>query len=97
MVHQFLILIHSIQCWFFFSKSSGLRINSSKTKIVWIGSKQFSNQVFHHIRWKLDWECTTFILLGIEFSVKLNEVTLLNFNLQFLDLTMEPKNSYPYW
>ena len=50
--------------------------------MVWIGSKKFSNQVFHHTRWKLDWGCTTFDLFGIEFSVQLDEVTELNFNLQ---------------
>ena len=59
-----------------------MRINSSKTKVIWIGSKQISNQVFHHTRWKLDWGCTTFILLCIEISVQLNEITESNFNLQ---------------
>ena len=44
----------------FFSKFSGLKINCSKTKIIWIGSKKFSSQVFHHSRWKLDWGSTTF-------------------------------------
>ena len=34
----------------FFSSFSGLKINTSKTKIVWIGSKKFSDQVFHHTR-----------------------------------------------
>ena len=46
----------------FFSSFSDLKINSSKTKIVWIGSKKFSDQVFHHTRWKLDWGSTTFSL-----------------------------------
>lgn len=52
----------------FFSKFSGLKVNCSKTKIVWIGSKKFSKQVFHHTRWKLDWGSTTFVLLGIHFQ-----------------------------
>ena len=47
----------------FFSKFSGLKINTSKTKIIWIGSKKFSDEVFHHSRWKLDWGCTDFNLL----------------------------------
>lgn len=66
----------------FFSHISGLKINSSKTKIVWIGSKKFSNEVFHHSRWKLDWGSTSFNLLGIEFSVDLDKMTSLNYNKQ---------------
>ena len=27
---------------------SGLKLNPSKTKIIWIGSKKFSKYVFHH-------------------------------------------------
>ena len=66
----------------FFSSFSGLRINTSKTKIVWIGSKKFSDQVFHHTRWKRDWGSTTFNLLGINFSVDLEEIENINFGLQ---------------
>ena len=44
----------------YFASFSGLRINSSKTKIIWIGSKKFSDQVFHHTRWKLDWAPPTY-------------------------------------
>ena len=29
-----------------FSKLSGLKINNSKTKIVWIGAKEFSKEVY---------------------------------------------------
>lgn len=59
----------------FFSKFSGLKVNCSKTKIIWIGSKKFSKEVFHHTRWKLDWGSTTFVLLGIHFSVNLENIT----------------------
>jgi exonuclease III len=65
----------------FFSKLSGLNVNSSKTKIIWIGSKKFSNQVFHHPRWKLDWGSTSFSLLGIQFSVDLESVTEINYDI----------------
>ena len=37
-----------------FYKLSGLKINSLKTKVSWIGSKKLSNQVFHHSRCKLE-------------------------------------------
>ena len=64
-----------------FSQMSGLYMNISKTKIVWIGSKKFSNEVFHHPRWKLEWGTTTFNLLGIMFSVNLDEIIELNYNI----------------
>ena len=66
----------------YFSTFSGLKINSSKTKIVWIGSKKFSKEVYHHARWKLEWGCSTFNLLGIEFSVDLKQIVDLNYNIQ---------------
>ena len=37
-----------------FYKMSGLKINGLKKKVISIGSKKFSNQVFHHSRWKLE-------------------------------------------
>ena len=62
----------------FYAQLSGLKINSSKTKIIWIGSKKFSSQVFHHDRWKLDWGSSEFNLLGINFSVDLSKIVDLN-------------------
>lgn len=46
------------------------------------GSRKFSDPVFHHTRWKLDWGSTTFSLLGIEFCVELDKITVLNYNIQ---------------
>ena len=66
----------------FFSNLSGLKINNSKTKIVWIGSKKISSGVFHHSRWKLDWGSDFFNLLGIKFSVVLDKITSLNYGHQ---------------
>ena len=63
----------------YFACISGLRINFSKTKMVWIGSKKFSKEVFHHTRWKLDWESSNFDLLGIKFSTNLPEMIDLNY------------------
>ena len=59
-----------------------MQINSTKTKIIWIGSKKFSDEVFHHSRWKLDWGCTDFNLLGIHFSVELDKIIELNYGIQ---------------
>ena len=44
----------------YFANLSGLKINIQKTKMIWIGSKKFSKDVYHHSRWKLDWNSTTF-------------------------------------
>lgn len=63
----------------YFAIISGLRINFSKTKMIWIGSKKFSKEVFHHTRWKFEWNNTTFDLLGIKFCIDLKEMVELNY------------------
>lgn len=75
-------LFEALETIDFYSSFSGPKINSSKTKIVWIGLKKFSDQVFHHTRWKLDWGSTSFNLLGFQFSVDLDEIVDSNFSLQ---------------
>lgn len=75
-------LFEALETIDFYSSFSGLKINTSKTKIVWIGSKKFSDQVFHHTRWKLDWGSTSFNLLGFQFSVELSEIVDINFGNQ---------------
>ena len=62
----------------YFASISGLKINSEKTKLVWIGSKKFSDQVYHH-RWKLEWGVTRFNVLGIDFDVNLENMELQNY------------------
>lgn len=56
-------------------------VNCSKTKIVGIASRKFSKQVFNHIIYKLDFGSTTFVLLRIFISVKLQNITELNYNI----------------
>ena len=63
----------------YFAIISGLKINILKTKMVWIGSKKFSKEVFHHTRWKLDWNNRKFDLLGIKFCTDLHEMIDLNY------------------
>ena len=65
---------------FFFENISGLKINFQKTKMVWIGSKKISSEVFHHTRWKLDWNNSYFDILGVKFSINLTEMIDLNNN-----------------
>lgn len=70
----------------FFADISGLNINFSKTEMVWIGSKKFSKETFHYSRWKLDWNNTNFDLLGIKFSVNLDDMINLNYNVKLDDI-----------
>jgi hypothetical protein len=65
----------------YFAIISGLRINFSKTKMISlrIGSKKLSKEVFHHTRWKFNWNNTTFHLLGIKFCIDLKEMVELNY------------------
>ena len=86
-------LFEALNCLDQFAKISGLYINSAKTKIIWIGSKKFSKEVFHHDKWKLEWGITKFNSLGIDFSVNLQEITLINYKKQ----TSKVKNLLQHW
>lgn len=61
-----------------FANISGLKINNSKTRAVWIGSRKFCGETFNH-RYKLDWKQTDFTILGIKFSCNLDKMIKLNF------------------
>lgn len=56
-----------------FARLSGLKIITSKTKAVWIGSKMFRGETFNH-RFKLDWIQGQFTIPGIKFSCNLEEM-----------------------
>ena len=58
---------------------SGLKVNSSKTRAVWVGSRKFCGETFNH-RYKLDWKQTDFTILSIKFSFNLDKMIKLNFN-----------------
>ena len=62
-----------------FGSYSGLKMNKEKTRVIWIGRKRFSKDKLN-INTKLVWGQTVFELLGIKFSVKLNEMLDLNFD-----------------
>lgn len=62
-----------------YANVSGLKINFSKTKIIWIGCKKFSKEVYHHSRWKFTEFHTRFNLLGISFSVNMEEMIDINY------------------
>ena len=54
-----------------FGSFSGLRMNKSKTKLIWIGRKKYSKDNLE-INQHLEWEETKLTLLGINFDVDLN-------------------------
>ena len=68
----------ALQTLSIFAKISGLKVNNSKTKAVWIGSKKFSGETFNH-RFKLDWNQNNFEILGIIFSCNLDTMIQLNY------------------
>ena len=62
-----------------FGTISGLKINTDKTKIVWIGKKKNSLDKFD-IKQKLAWGTSEFNLLGLTFSVNLKKMVSLNYS-----------------
>ena len=61
-----------------FGSFSGLKINTNKTKLVWIGRKIHCREKLK-VTNRLEWGITEFKLLGITFSVDLDEVPNLNY------------------
>ena len=62
-----------------FEKISGLKINLSKSQVIWIGNKKYSDTIFHP-EWKLRWGDKAFTLLGIDFHVDLHMIPKLNYD-----------------
>ena len=61
-----------------FGDISGLKINTEKTKLIWIGSEVSSKRKLK-VSQKLRWGETQFNLLGINFSNELNMIPILNY------------------
>jgi len=57
----------------------GLKLNSEKTKVIWIGSRKYSA---HSIKtgWKLAWGNIRFKVLGVWFDVDLDTMISQNYN-----------------
>lgn len=62
----------------FYAEISGLKINLEKTNVIWIGSKKHSQDKIC-VKWGLKWGSSTFKLLGITFSVDLDQMIVLNY------------------
>ena len=54
-------------------------MNTNKTTVIWIGRKKYSKDKLQ-VSVNLDWGTTHFNLLGIIFSVDLNEMITLNYS-----------------
>ena len=65
-----------------FKKISGLKINFSKTQVIWIGSKKYSSDRLCE-NWNLSWGKTTFTVLGINFDVDISKITKINYEKYF--------------
>ena len=62
-----------------FGTLSGLKMNTSKTKVVWIGRKKHSREKIN-VPHNLEWGIHQFRLLGIHFSTNLDEMPMLNYS-----------------
>ena len=62
-----------------FGNISGLKLNTEKTKLVWLGKKRHSQDKIE-TKYSLEWNVTEFRLLGVIFSVDLNNMSKLNFD-----------------
>ena len=58
---------------------SGLKMNSDKTKLIWIGCKSKCKEQLN-VKAKLDWDTTEFDLLRISFTVDLTKIQNLNYD-----------------
>ena len=69
----------------FYADISGLNINIDKTKVIWIGSKKFSEEKIC-VKRGLKWGSSSFKLLGINFSVDLEQMLELNYKPKFQEI-----------
>ena len=75
-----------------FGTYSGLRMNTEKTQIVWIGKKRGSKEKLN-ITEKLSWGATDFKLLGIQMSVNINSIVNVNYDHEIESLS----NRLEHW
>ena len=75
-----------------YAKCSGLKVNFSKTHVVWKGSKQFNTDSIK-TKWELNWGVDRFKLLGITLDTDLDKILALNFSPKISNL----KTTITYW
>ena len=86
-------LVETMKTLRLFASLSGLKINSSKTKAVWIGSKKICGETFNH-RFKFEWNQKEFTILGIRISCtcNLNNMIELNYKEKLSQIEKELKS-----
>ena len=67
-------------------------MNKEKTKVIWLGRKKFSRDKLN-VNCELLWGSTKFDLLGLKFSVDLEEMLDLNFN----NAISKIENTFNHW
>ena len=70
---------------------SGLKINTEKTKLIWIGSMKKSPSKLK-VNQEMCWGETKFSLLGIHFLVNLNDIPHINFDIAMTKVETELKS-----
>ena len=73
-------------------KIKNIKVNFTKTHVVWIGSKKYSTDSIK-TKWKLNWGVNRFKLLGITFDTDLDKMLTLNFT----DKIANIKTKINYW
>ncbi len=68
----------SLQTLKLYASFSGLRVNTNKTQVLWIGSKRNSTDILCKT-WNLNWTKKSFTILGIEFTHNLAEMVERNY------------------
>ena len=61
-----------------FGSLSGLLMNSDETKLIWVGKKRYSKDKFD-LKQNFAWGDTEFTLLGLKFSIDLDNIIDLNY------------------
>ena len=61
-----------------FGTVSGLKMNTSKSKMIWIRRKKYCKEKIRYLE-HLDWSLENFNLLGLEFNVNLNLMPEINY------------------
>ena len=67
-----------------FGTLSGLRVNTEKTQVVWIGKKKRCKEKL--LKLNLQWDTSSFNMLGLLFSVDLVKCTEINFDNQITEI-----------
>ena len=67
-----------------FGTMSGLTMDKHKTKIIWIDRKRYSREKL--LDTGLQWGFQEFEILGLKFSIHLDNIVSLNFNPKILEI-----------